>query len=91
MSDAKELVERLDALAKYLDHIDASDKAQAVVDDARDWIERWAPVVEAMRGCLQAHAALCNEPHKTHRQIEHHAAADRLYMAAKAALGEDKP
>lgn len=80
MSDAKELLAEIDGLATTM-----FDSAETQIDTqaellvrARAWIERWAPVVEALQGYAQARGHLS-------------AAWDDLSDAVAAVLKEDKP
>ena len=98
MSDAKKLIENLRSLARF-EHADLS-----LGDEAADWIERWAPVVDA--ACAEAKAAdAVIDSRNTYMHTQsvrdyraHQKAGNTLREATKtlreavaAALGEDKP
>lgn len=106
MSDAKELVGRLNTALKYVIGWNTADQraARQAVNDARDWIERWAPVEVAARADAEAVAAVQRAYEKCVRIADETseinlAAADRVAAAAgynlrqvlSAALRENKP
>lgn len=89
MSDAKKLIENLRSLARF-EHADLS-----LGDEAADWIERWAPVVEAAQQFAHSYKTLrtydASLPNTEHLLIECHVEArKKLLSAALTAFGEDK-
>lgn len=89
MTDAKELVERL----RFFDA-----ERPEVCEEAADWIERWAPVVEAAAKSQRAGATLlaAAQANLDERYISAAVAnvedtTAALWSAVAAALGEDKP
>lgn len=106
MTDAKELLAEIDSviLGPTYDDATALIEIDGALQKARDWIERWAPVVDA--ACAEAKAAdTVIDSHNTYMHTQsfqdyraHEKAGNTLRKATKTlreavakALREDKP
>lgn len=105
MTDTKELIERARYLCGWMHNGGEWDQiVRQALSDTADWIERWAPVIEAARAETKAADAVVDS-HNAYTDTQslkdfraHGKAGLRLRNATKtlraavaAALGEDKP